>query len=63
MDVHVRNIESSEPVLVTGHHGKSFITVEGFRIIAWNTVGENRPAAPNDIRLDPAHVFGTGLHP
>lgn len=41
MDVHVRNIESFEPVLVTGHHGKSFITVDGFRIIAWNTVNES----------------------
>jgi ribosomal protein L11 methylase PrmA len=63
IDVHARNIECSEPALSTVQHGKPFSPVEGIRIIAWNAGKKNSAARAHDIRLEPAHAFGTGLHP
>jgi len=62
IDIHVRNIERSEPVLHTVLHGKPFSPVEGIRIIPWDD-RKNTTATAHDILLDPGHAFGSGLHP
>ena len=61
IDVYVRNSDYSEPDLYSLKQ-EPFSPVEGFRIVPWNG-RNNTPPASHDIILDPAHAFGTGLHP
>ena len=62
IDVHVRNMESSEPILEPEIHGKPFSPVAGMQIIPW-CGSRTAEAGVYDIILDPGHAFGTGLHP
>jgi ribosomal protein L11 methylase PrmA len=62
IDMQVRNIACSEPSLCTAEPGKPFSPVEGIHIIPWNDRLKTTPRN-DDILLDPAHAFGSGLHP
>jgi ribosomal protein L11 methyltransferase len=62
IEVHVSNVASSEPAISNGQNADFFSPVEGIRIIPWNG-GNNTITQPRDILLEPAHAFGTGLHP
>ncbi len=62
IDLHVRNIDCSEPTLCTAQNKRPFSPVEGIRIVPWD--GRKKPPPKSsDILLRPAHAFGTGLHP
>jgi ribosomal protein L11 methyltransferase len=62
IEVHVRDVRSSEPAISSEENADIFSPVEGIRIIPWNG-GNNTITQPRDILLEPAHAFGTGLHP
>jgi ribosomal protein L11 methyltransferase len=62
IDVHVRNMECSESTLDSKQQGKPFSPVAGLQIIPWRGSSISG-ASMHDIILDPAHAFGTGLHP
>lgn len=62
IDVHVSNIDCSEPALCAAQNKQSYSPVASPRLIPWKS--KNLPPdAPHDIFLDPALVFGTGQHP
>ena len=62
IDIHVKNLEGSEPTLLPGKNGRPFVPVKGIRIVPWPGT-ENIAPEPHDILLDPADAFGNGLHP
>jgi len=62
IDIHVKNLEGSEPTLVPGKNGRPFVPVKGILIVPWPGT-ENIAPEPHDILLDPADAFGNGLHP
>jgi len=62
IDVYVRNMECSESTLGSEQQGKPFSPVAGMQIIPLRGSSISG-ASIHDIILDPAHAFGTGLHP
>lgn len=62
LDIHVRNIDCSEPTWCSAEYGKPFSPVDGFRLVPWNSGNDFSPGS-SDIILDPAQAFGTGIHP
>lgn len=61
-EVHVRDLDCSEPDLYRCSHNRPFGPVGNIRIVPWHDK-TNLPAASGEIFLTPSAAFGTGLHP
>jgi ribosomal protein L11 methyltransferase len=62
IDIHVRNVENSEPPSGSSRFSKPFQPISGLWIEPWKHPFSRSPNRPT-ILLDPGRAFGTGRHP